>query len=137
MTEIAKPTEIFLLDTAARTWAPLPAELRWSAKDPIACTVVFGVTNSEVTWTFAFDLMRAISDNRPAGVGDVRFDVDHLDPSYILLRLTSPDGKCTTRLKLVDVKTFVHRVIAAMGAQRNEDFVARSLDKALSAILKG
>lgn len=134
--EIVKGSEAFLLDTVSRGWKPLPAELSWTSADPIACVVAFG-DGREIVWTFAFDLMHAISDNRPAGIGDVRFDVDHLDPNYVLLRLSAPEGKCTLRLNAADVKWFVQTVISLIGAESTSDFVAESLDKALYAILKG
>jgi hypothetical protein len=136
MTEIAKTTEVFLLDVDNQKWTPLPAEMSWLGDDPIACTLVFG-DDHERAWTFAFDLIRAISNNRPSGVGDVRFDLDSLEPNYFLLRLSSPDGQAVMRLRAVDVNAFVHAVISALGAQRKSDLVARSLDRELSAILKG
>lgn len=142
MTELKVSVETHVLMSGEgenAVWSPMPSALQFTQEDPVAATLVVGVGEpNAVPWVFAFDLVyRASTGWSRAGVGDVRFGVDELNPDWLVLRLASPDGSATLRLRALDVKRYVQRVRAMLDAQPSVDIVSQSLEKTISAILEG
>lgn len=140
--EVQVPVETMVLSGEGENaqWHPLPSALGFSSEDPLAAILLIGVAGgvTPVEWVFAFDLIHRASRGWPkVGVGDVRFGADDLDPSWVILRLSSSDASATLRLRVLDVKKYVEAVKAMLGAQPAVDIVAESLDKTISAILEG
>ena len=89
------------------------SELRYDSRDPYAATIAFMVGDTEVSWTFARDLLRdGLSE--PSGLGDV-----HLRPcldsdahSVVVIELLSPEGAALVQARAGDLRRFVDRTTA-------------------------
>jgi hypothetical protein len=87
----------------------IQAELRYSATDPVAVTVVFDVTAPEpVPWVFARDLLSSGLD-QPSGDGDIKIwpAIDSHGTPTVRVRLSSPDGDAVLEAPASAVEDFL------------------------------
>jgi hypothetical protein len=113
---------------------PVRAELKYDASDPYAVTAVFIAGQSQVSWTFAADLLRQ-GLSEPSGDGDVHVwpCLDSSGRAVVIIELCSPDGEALVQAKTTDVLAFVERVNASV--PEGTESAHLDIDSAISAIL--
>ncbi|NED94175.1 SsgA family sporulation/cell division regulator [Phytoactinopolyspora alkaliphila] len=116
---------------------PLPAQFHYSARDPLAVTVVFDAqSESPVSWVFARDLLAEGLDGR-AGIGDISLwpTEDEAGLPALQIRLSSPDGDAYILASASQVEEFLARTwrVVPPGAES----ALLGIDLALVSLLDG
>jgi hypothetical protein len=112
---------------------PLPVSLRYSAGDPYAVRALFrgGDGETSVEWVFARDLL-VEGLEKATGLGDVHvWPSRGTDGDIVVIALSSPDGRAVLHADAADLRLFVGRTLAVVGAGEEQmhmdldDVVAR------------
>jgi hypothetical protein len=102
-------------------WGPggveVPAVFAWYDEDPWAVVMAFGDGTS--IWYVDRELLAA-GLARPAGIGDVQFRADPINPRRRLVTFDNPNGRATLAFDTMDVADFiaaVHHEIESAAAE--------------------
>ncbi|MFV0458378.1 MAG: SsgA family sporulation/cell division regulator [Actinomycetales bacterium] len=130
--EVTMPMELRLLVPMQQA-LPLPAQLRYSARDPYAVSIVFSGPDEDVVWVFARDLL-AGGMTLPQGQGDVRIRPEiHSGRRFVMIGLTSPDGTAELEADADSISAFVALTEKVVAFGREHDVV--NVDEALADLL--
>jgi hypothetical protein len=129
---INQSVTLALIDTAGVS-TPLEANLCYDPRDPYAVTTVFKTGASEVSWTFARDLL-VNGLYEPSGDGDVHvwpcLDAD--GHAVVIIELCSPDGEALVQARTGDLTAFVERMTRSVEPGTESQLV--DVEAAISAI---
>lgn len=130
--EVTMPMELRLIVPMQQA-LPLPVQLRYSASDPYAVSLVFSGPDEDVIWVFSRDLL-AEGLVLPRGQGDVRVRPELRDSTrYIMIGLTSPDGTAELEADADGIAAFIELTEKVVPRGAEHDVV--DLDKALASLL--
>jgi hypothetical protein len=135
-TMVSYPMTLRLLSSQTGS-RPLPAQFRYSARDPLAVTVIFDVlSDSPISWVFARELLAEGLDGR-AGVGDISIwpTEDEAGLPAIQIRLSSPDGDAYILASAPQVEEFLARTWQVVPP--GTEGALLDIDLALDALLDG
>jgi hypothetical protein len=129
---LAQTVAVELID--GEGWSSAAAELRYDCSDPYAATIVFHVSDRQISWTLARDLL-ANGLYEPTGDGDVhvRPGVDEAGHASVLVELSSPQGRALVQARSRDVREFVEKMTATVRPGRELEYL--DIDAAIDAIL--
>ena len=129
---VTQSVKLDLIDSAGAA-TPIEAELRYDPADPYAVTTVFMTGASQVRWTFGRELLSA-GLYEPAGDGDVHVwpCLDTAGHAVVIIELCSPDGEALVQARTGDLRSFVDRMYAVVGADNESALV--DVDAAINAI---
>lgn len=111
------------------------SELSWSTTDPLAMKITFTGKDSDVEWTFGYELLHDVvtGKSEAAGQGDVQFSKTLTSLSdQLLMRLSSPDGTVNLKCDFRQPREFVDLVQAT-----NPHLFTIDIDAALARFLEG
>ena len=115
---------------------PVPARMRYDARDPYAVHVTFQTGEEEgVDWVFARDLLSE-GLRAPAGEGDVRVWPGRSGTQAVVyIALSSPEGQALLEAPLAGIAAFLAQTEQAVpwGAERHHIDVDSVIDRLLAS----
>ena len=113
---------------------PVTATLGYDPTDPFAVTANFATEVTEVSWTFARDLL-TFGLLEPSGDGDVHVwpCLDDQGRAVVMVELTSDQGEALMQMSTTDVASFVERMLETVPTGEESDHL--DLDGLVDALL--
>ena len=119
---------------AAEGSSYLEADLQYDPRDPCAVTIKFGSAQTEVSWTFARELLLS-GLYEPTGDGDVHIR-PHLDTegrAVVIIEFHAPGGQALVQAHSRDIQLFVDRMTTAV--EPGTEGQHMNVDHTIAAIL--
>ena len=112
----------------------LEAELRYDPRDPCAVTTRFVTAQTEVSWTFARELLLS-GLYEPTGDGDVhvRPGLDTEGRAVLIIEFHSPGGQALVQAHSRDVQLFVDQMTTIV--EPGTEWQHMNVDHTIAAIL--